>query len=457
MSKIDFNDLVSHFLVEQEPTQRDPDQAAALATQLATAFDKWGKQVQNDLQNTIWKDQIGTVWNEYIIREGKIYKGKPDANIQKKGLDPYTAKYVDMGHRLFSLLRSNISSKQKEIENLKEFQTLKNFITSNPDSQILQLLQEFTTPIVSYVCKSPWLKSVVDADNLADIALQTVYNLTIYGAIEKFLEKRAGILKARVNKSNILNLLMYPAQYASGTSATPEPLDDSLAKSNMHTERILAVGVAAIEYFKYLINKKISQTNNTEQQGENFNLFNQFANLILNEMANTYRGGEERSAGGLIVPSGTSNQQTQEPAQRSQPDQKPQANYELFNIDVYNPKTWKTDSRFKEFANEYQNFLTTGTSAIIPGKQEEAPSEVTIRGANLPTDPTQTMPKRDTGQLQAYTLDYISKDPSPQAQNIIKALQTIAQFSKTKKTLMQRLGQAAGAIGALSVGMGPVN
>jgi hypothetical protein len=56
-----------------------------------------------------------------------------------------------------------------------------------------------------------------------------------------------------------------------------------------------------------------------------------------------------------------------------------------------------------------------------------------------------------------YTIEEIQKIQTQEARDLIRKLQNIAQYTKKKPGAGEVLGKAAGALGALSTGMGPVN
>jgi len=144
------------------------------------------------------------------------------------------------------------------------------------------------------------------------------------------------------------------------------------------------------------------------------------------------------------VPSKQQQTQTKQanPGQRQKFAQTELLKQTPFNL--FDPKTWKKDSAFERiYLQEYKNFITEGVSRYVPGERKTAPERVKtdtiLQQQNIPRPLSQTEPVVYQKPLK-YTLDIISRDSSQQAQDLIKALQTIAQFSKTKKTWLQKIG-----------------
>lgn len=482
MSKIVFKNLVFDILVEEQPTSTGVQGREDVHNNLV----KIEENAKTHAQQTNLVSTGNELINNYLLDLGKRYLGKYDSRVARKRQDSITSKYVDVGYQIFQGLRAIDKKLEERVTDLNTLrQVLQDPAITDKTSNIANIIKQFaTTPIENYQCKDPILKSITDADNLSDIALQSLYGKTVYGAVYEMLKKRAGILKARINDQVLQQMLLYPATYATGNTPVPEPLQETLADNSMHSHNILAIGVAAIEYFKYLVNQQILiSKEQTQQQNDSLNLFDQFIDNILNEETAPSQLDVAMRRGSTALQQQNQTQQnqtqqnqqtgpsTQQQAQTKQTNSGQRQKFaqtELLKIvpfSLFDPKTWKKDSVFERiYLQEYKIFITEGVSKYVPGERKTAPERVKtdtmLQQQNIPRPLSQTEPVEYQKPL-VYTLDVISKDSSQQAQDLIKALQTIAQFSKTKKTWLQKIGsfigKAAGALGALRVGMGPVN
>jgi hypothetical protein len=465
-----FTDIVSNILLEQDsigtPQERDD---------IHNNLSKIEENAKAHAQETNLVGSGDELINNYLLDLGKRYLGKYDSRVARKRQDGITSKYVDVGYQIFQNLRNIDRKLEEQVTDLNSLRKILQdpALVPNP-TNIANIIKQFaTTPIENYQCKDPILKSITDADNLSDIALQSLYTKTIYGAVLEMLKKRAGILKAKINEDTLKQMLLYPATYATGNTPIPEPLQETLAENSMHSYNILAIGVAAIEYFKYLVNQQIliSKQQATQQQNDSLDLFNLVVtNLLKEETAPSQLDIAMRRSNAVTQqnPEQQNTQQTQKPAQTQQGQRQKFAQTDLLKLipfNLFDPNTWKKDSNFERiYLQEYRNFITNGVSKYVPGERKTAPerqkTDTMLQQQNIPRPLSQEEPVVYEKPL-VYTLDVISKDSSQQAQDLIKALQTIAQFSKTKKTWQQKIGRilssVVGAIGALRTGMGPVN
>lgn len=398
-----FKDVVSDILLEQGPTDLNSEEV----------YVKLIARANDDIKNpgTILAATGKDLVNNYFALKGLDWSNKQyySGKTQKRNLDSVTAKYVDIGQKVYT------------DAGIKEPLTEANFNLLQDKQDVLSLINKFiTTPIASYQCYDPILKNITEADDLAEIAIATFNNDTIFGAVYKMLQQRAGKIKAVINKNTLKSMLLYPAQYASGKAAIPEPFEKTLVDSSLYNDRILAIGVAAIEYYKYLVNQKL--LSGKQPVTDSLNNFNKFINNILNE-ANS--GDWATSA----LQSTQQNVQTTQQRQQNNVGKGQSAKYaqtDLLKINKFNlfdPSTWKRDSVFEKlYLADYTTFLTDGVSQKIPNN---TPEKSTI-----------------------YNISTISQDRSAQAQELIKALQGIAQFKRTKQTLMQKVGQRLQSLGS---------
>jgi len=377
---------------------------------------------------TILANSGESLVTNFFISKGLQWKNKQywGGGVQKKNLDSVAAKYVDCGCEVYK--RTNLD-KPLEI----------NFANIEDNQEALQIIQKFITDNISqYQCVDPILKNISEADNLNEIALSTFNNESVFGAVYKMLQQRAGKIKTALNRGTLQAMLTFPAQYAGGRIAIPDPFEKSLVESSMYNERVLAIGVAAIEYFKYLVNIEVARIT-AEKRGkrgirtaEQFN-FNILVRDLLNELTVAGAQDSPRGTGGRYT--GT-NDQLRGAGGRMQSIEQKYSQSEMLKLTPFNlfdSKTWKRDSVFeKQYKNDYIAFITNGVAQSIPQKDQKDRPIV-------------------------YNIGTISQDRSAQAQELIKALQGIAQFKRTKQTLMQKVSKVAGALGALRVGMGPVN
>ena len=433
-----FDNFISNIIIEATPPVPGSPTATPTSPTLSPEklYNDLIKKADQDIKNpgTILASNGENLVKTYFITKGLQWKKKEywGGGVQKKNLDNVAAKYVDCGQQIYKI--TNLSDLIEE-----------NFANISDNQEALQTIQRFiTTNISQYQCSDPILKNVSEADDLAEIALSTFNNESVFGAVLKMLQQRAGKIKAVINKGTLQAMLTYPAQYASGRTAIPEPLEKTLVESSMYNERLLAIGVAAIEYFKYLVNIEVARITaenrkkrNKKTAAEQYINFNDLVNsILLTEFEVGGAQGHTRGTGGRIA---QFNPELRGPGGKSLSVQQKYGQTQMLKLTPFNlfdPKTWKQDSVFeKQYMKDFVSFITSGIAQSVPQKNEK-------------------------GVPIVYNIGTISQDRSTQAQELVKALQAIAQFKKTKQSLWQtfkqRLGRAAGALGALRVGMGPV-
>ena len=451
----DFNKFVdSNIIIENDGN------TTANTVDYDTLFQELKNKSDQDVARTAFVKKGEQLIDDFFIKKGKDYKGKWDGSVQAKGTDNITAKYIDAGYSIFKLIKS---SRAADINNIKTIDDLKNYLTTlkpndNIKSNIDQILQTFIkNPIDSYQCTDPLLKSIVGVDDLANLSLATYNGFTIYKAVVEMYKKRAGVLKSKLNINKIYDILVNPIDYASGKKALSDPIEQSLMDNGMYNERLQAIGVAALQYFIYLVNEQRLQsktptpppattpvtapnaanTTTTQQVPEsqrvsdNSKFFDSIVECILNEMTTNPSQAQPTGA------NKTQKQLSQDPKnirRREQRAAKKAQALKATNIDLYRPETWRGISGLPaQDQIEYQNFIINGISNIVP--------QITT----------------NEGNASPYIIGSISDDKSAQAQKLIRALQDIAQFKNTKKSLFQqfkqRMSYATQALDALA-GMG---
>jgi hypothetical protein len=439
-----FADLVSNTLLEAPQPALAPTSAVTGTPPNSTSnqtqnnniksagllYKELVKKADNDIKNpgTILANSGENLVTTFFISKGLQWKNKQywGGGVQKKNLDSVAAKYVDCGCEVYK--RTNLDE-PLEI----------GFANIQDNQEALQIIQKFITDNISqYQCVDPILKNISEADNLAEIALSTFNNETVFGAVFKMLQQRAGKIKATLNKGTLQAMLTFPAQYASGRIAIPDPFEKSLVESSMYNERVLAIGVAAIEYFKYLVNMEVARITAEKRKKrdkrtvEQFN-FDVLAGNLLNEF--TVAGAQDSPRGTSGRYTGT-NDQLRGPGGRMQSIEQKYSQSEMLKLTPFNlldPKTWKQDSVFeKQYKNDYIAFITNGVAQSVPQKDEK-------------------------GRPIVYNIETISRDRSTQAQELIKALQGITQYKRTRQSLMQKFkerlahaGKALDAVAAFS-------
>jgi hypothetical protein len=395
-----FNNLVNNLLTEQpapvtsSPATRGRGKKTPAGSNVDTSF----KDLETFIRNTAskYKYELDQLVNVNLLLNGRQWAIQRAPGLVRAGsLDEVTSKVVDIGQRIFTLLdpKSPDTQSVKTLDGLKEV-----VIKRQPDVQqkVVDVIKNVTSSgdIEQYDSLDRTLKNIGVVDQLSEVALEQFSNESIYTAVYKMLQKRAGILAATINSTNLKRLLLTPGTYIASTKGVPEPLEKTLADNSMHTDRILAIGVAAIEYYKSLENKKNRQEQTTSAVNASLNLFDRFTGEVLSE---------------------------QNPPTTTTPPP----------IDPLNKKTWKTSPLNKEQTAYYNEFLTKGVADTIPSVDPEDPNTAIV-----------------------YNVGYILRDPSGQAKALSAALQSIAHFVKTKKTLTQRLGAAARRLGASAVAAG---
>lgn len=240
-----FSDIVNELLLEA-------DSKDSIVSELNAKASK-------DVKKTyITKDPRQLV-DMFFVQQGGAWSSKPtwSGSVQKKNLDDVTAKYVDAGANTYNALATKPTVKVNTIDELAK-------LAAN-DKDALDIINKFlTTDIDQYQCTSPILRKLSDVDRISEIALEQFNNDTIYGAIYKMIQRRAGVLSAAVNTNNLNNILYTPEQYITGERQVPELFANTLSDSNLYVKELLQIALTAKAYFQYLLkqNNVTTSTNN---------------------------------------------------------------------------------------------------------------------------------------------------------------------------------------------------
>jgi hypothetical protein len=430
----DLTNAIESLIVEAVPTATpvtpppavtpSNTQPAANQVNIDETVDALIKKADIDATKSVLVKNGQGLIDTYLLSHSKVYKGKWDGNVAKRRVDDITAKYLDVGYQIIKLLQT---TNPNDINSFKDTTSFLNYLKTIKDNSFLTkidgILTEFIKPpIESYQCDDPLLKSLVGADDLAEISLETYNNKTIQGALVAMLTTRAGRIKGRINVKNLNSILLNPAAYASGTKAVPDTFDQTLVDNQMYVERIEAIGVAAQQYFLHLANQKQLEDKPPVTPTSVNASVEDFDTLVRNILLEFE-----------VEETTTTEQPEQEVWRTNNPS------YQTKVVDPYNKDTWKGLTPLDQATiNEYSTFIVNGVSNIIPG-----------------VGPKQSLQQKAPPTI--YTVGYISEDKSAQAQTLIKALQSIARFKSVKKSLFQRFKQrmsyATQALDALA-GMG---
>lgn len=461
-----FTDVVSDILIEQPVP--DPTSSTGNAN-----------DAQNIMRSTGFKELI----NAYTSQYGKT----PDVNEILKAVNIVTggkyiaAKYTNLGYipfiDAFAQIYAKIDDKNKS-----------NFTQTDIINAIIQTPETFdpifnkiaadvknTVNVQDYSPSNPevnraWLNLTNETNKLSQTAIQGLGSDTIHSAIVKIIAKRIPVLdrvmglKGLVkpfNQSVITPFLhqfkKYTGYKQGDAKKNPKgwlkdrmwpkkvPGDFNKIVEDISANNLLNVAVLASEYYIYLLTtqgKPLYDQGQTTQQGieaqmklpgfENtsLNLFDKFVNSVLveyNPLPSHYQNmpvqpqqkqssGQQRArdARGRYLP------KNPQPAKQTQQTQQTQQTGGLPQEQIT-----KIANQIGNVVDpDYKTFIDSGESRYLPGVK--------------------------------YNLSAISKDPSQEARALYKALTDMAYFVRPRLSAAQRIGVAAGALGSLRTGMGPV-
>jgi hypothetical protein len=489
MSKIDFKDLVSHFLVEQEPAQ--PQTATQpVQPQTATQTNQNIVKFLQDNQSSGFKQLIDAYNNRY------------SANIDLTNLENFLQTVSQYGYFAGKTLESaggytfipffdaflQILDGIRKNNSKAEYTHLKEAILKNPaigfnefkgvaeriKAQTDPSLEQYM-PVNSSLLKA---KGVLDnqVDRLSQVAIDQLSQDPILTAVEKIVAKRTSVVQ-RLNhlkgvKKPFSKTLIQPLFYSynSFVSSTPGNLlsglysgwqkkvsgDFQSAVDDLTSNKIMEIAILAGDYYKHLLNLTMTDSGQkdsnifskeykTKVQGptptlpphqlagmsgapkppapsgivtSSLNLFDQIAGTILlvkEASIDSYQAALKRADTQQVQQQAKDQNTTRTQPNPPAPDQK--------NIDINEIQDFIKMTGSQKFV-DYQNFLEKGA-----GKYFED---------NI----------FNIGKINEH-----AKSGDKQAAALYNALKGIAFY--TRKGIGAK--NVVGAVGALGVGMGPVN
>jgi hypothetical protein len=297
-----------------------------------------------------------------------------------------------------------------------------------------------------------WGKLLQGQDKMAAVALQTFNNLSVLETVKQIVKRRTNILDRLANFKSltqpftnlITDIFKTPEPYSSGAKKVTS--DFLNVVDSMYITSIIETAVAAKEFFKAdVASKKVNpeqaddqnQTNNQNQQqtqtnnlinpnqefSDSLNLFDTYINSILVNEVGVLRTAANAIGRGI--------------------QQAGKAIGKRGRLAQAGPEVQQRYQQFKEkLKNDQANY-----DAFLNGKAIQYKV----------VDPNTGQESSNLGTAGPYTIGVISKIETTEAKNLVNALKKIAQYTRKGIGLGQAVSKTAGALGALRVGMGPVN
>ena len=262
----------------------------------------------------------------------------------------------------------------------------------------------------------------------ADTLISEYGNDFIIPAVQRIVKKRVDVFTslARLQppskpfNSLILDVFKYPQQYKSGTKKYTSDFEEV---DKFYIDNLIEIALAAQDFYtSEMVQLKTRQSISQEK----LNLFNLMVGQILNEQtpsSTTFRGGETTTSSGLIVPvSDTSPKKPVTPTQQT-------VSKEV--VDTIRQELL-SEPQIQNKINFYLGKPVNYTLIDI--------------GGNLEQDtPKQTDP-------QNYKINQLQKNP--RAKNLIQALSRVAEYTKKKPGVGERMKQLGSAADATLAAMG---
>jgi hypothetical protein len=385
--------------------------------------------------------------------------GVAESRVNQKDM-PVLSKSIHLLVVLRSIIANNTATKTTRPK------TLQQFISQFPDgdnqsiqvtttADVLKLQNEDQWKIEDFdavVAKAyqTWLE---EANKMTSAALETYGNEFILPAVQKIIANRISVwdrltrLKSPTQPFTnlITDVFKYPKEYIAGKRKVSGDFPDIV--DDLYLQNLFSVGLEARNFFAAEIlrlktqpddqagsetdnqqqNQNQQQTNTNPQNlinpnqefSDSLNLFDTYYNSILiqegpignfvqnvKNVAGAVKGGIKQA------------------------------------VQTKNPQAFKQE--FQKLQEDLNNLMFFVTGKSIKYKKIN-PDTLEETGQTGDTDP------------KNYTVSSIMKMKSQEAINLIRALRDIAMYTKKKTGAGQAIGKAAGALGALRVGMGPVN
>lgn len=474
MPRIDFRDLVSDILVEQDPSP--------VTQQLATPPNWFTDAI------SAYKSRQGT---EYPVDDNKLQnifsvaiKRPSQSDVKQIGL-PYIHIH-ELIHDTWKALdgHSKINKWNEYLTELVENKTtvaaqkIATDLTARWKQQQGGMNKE---DIISGEFNNLYDKNINEIASLGEKALQgdgELSNSSVIDAVQKIVNRRIGVftrmakLKSPKQPFTILinDIFKTPELYLTGSKKYSS---DFAAVDKLYISDLIKVAIAAKEFYADEVVKLKTQPpeqSPDDPQGRlpgfentSLNLYDTFVNSVLVEMAlrSNAQVGRDIASGaqapvrvmGTKYPGGPFSSQEYN---RQFDDKLRQAGQE--------PESYRNQEIGQE-PSQQQASKTINTS-IIKQLEDKALQDIPNRIRFLTGMPVQYLVVDETGKdtqqkgvidsSKEYNIGNILKINSTKSQNLINALGSIAQYSKTRLGAGEMASRTAGALGALRTGIGPV-
>jgi hypothetical protein len=472
MSKIDFKDLVSDILVEQQP----PDATAAPANTAetgTTTLPKWFIDILNEFDRIQGSDYAITN-NETKLKEifQKAAKQKLSApDVKAVGL-PY-AFILELLHTLWVSIPDHTSQVKtwemfvSKLLNMKNLESIGDDI-KNRWKGAQSGAQLNASNIGNTDIKNIYEAAMKEVASLGEKALEgdsELSNSSVIDAVQKIVNRRIGVFISIAKLKNpkqpftnlITDIFKTPELYLTGSKKYSS---DFAAIDQLYIQDLIKIAIAAKEFYaaevtrlktqispKQSSNQQQTQTNQSSQNlinpnqefYDSLNLYDKFVSSILTEMPvssyTTSTGAYDQDKFNTWFDQKLQ-QGGQEPeserVKQQQTQQEPEQQTKSINPSVI--KQLK-DKALQDVPNR-MNFLTG-----IP-----------VQYIVVDENGRDTDQKGVIDSSKEYNIGGILKMQTPEAQNLIQALGAIAQYTKKKLGV----GEITKRLGAAAIGMGPV-
>ena len=331
-------------------------------------------------------------------------------------------------------------------------------------------------PIDSFVSYA-WGKLLQGHDKIAAVALQTYNKLSVLETVKQIVKKRTSI----TDRISSLKSLTQPfTNLITDIFKTPEPYSSGQKKvtsdfanivDSLYVTDLISVALAAKELFKTEIGSKKLQstepeTGNQNQQSTEPETGNQ--NQQQNQQqTQTSQGGVPRTT----TPRGSSGVSTRTTYGNVVGDGLNLFDTYINSVLIQELGVLKTigqaigkgvqqvgkTAKYIQASPEVKQRLGQVKQKL---QQDQANYDAFINGKQIQYKTIDPKTNKDTetiGTTGPYTIEVISKMGTTEATNLVNALKKIAQYTRKGIGLGQAVSKTAGALGALRVGMGPVN
>ena len=483
----DFKDIVTDILLEVETAGGAPPPA--------------GNPLQTDDAND--QQQQPATAPDWIAKILKKHTDLGFANIQYN--DPYFKKIVQV---VFRPNQNRLADKEVEgvydgvriLDALERFKKSSNnpkqkdptagmnSFTNEADkgNNIASEIEKYQSgqqwvPIDSDVSYA-WGKVLQGHDKLAAVALQTYNKLSVLETVKQIVKKRTNI----TDRISSLKSLTQPfTNLITDIFKTPEPYSSGQKKvtsdfanivDSLYITDLISVALAAKELFKTEIGSKKLQSTEPETGNQNQQQTQQQSTEPETGNQNQQQNQQQTqtSQGGVsstTVPRNSSGVSTRTTYGNVVGDGLNLFDTYINSVLIQELGALKTigqaigkgvqqvgkTAKYIQASPEVKQRLGRVKQRL---QQDQANYDAFINGKQIQYKTIDPKTGKDTetiGTTGPYTIEVISKMGTTEATNLINALKKIAQYTRKGIGLGQAVSKTAGALGALRVGMGPVN